>query len=156
MKLLDLRSPASECCGTVEVRICNIFRGQMNLAFHLSHLSTPQLAYTTLQGSDNSYTMSNAVIVNAGSKLPPSHTLYCSNLPDKLQKDDLKQALYMLFSTYGSILDIVALKTAKMRGQAHVLFRDVQASIQAMTALQGFEFFGKTMVRPQLISLAWD
>ncbi|KEQ75786.1 RNA-binding domain-containing protein, partial [Aureobasidium namibiae CBS 147.97] len=75
----------------------------------------------------------------------PSHTLYCSNLPDKLQKDDLKRALYMLFSVYGSILDIVAMKTSKMRGQAHVLFRDVSSSTQAMRALQGFEFFGKEM-----------
>ncbi|KAG9702398.1 RNA binding domain-containing protein, partial [Aureobasidium melanogenum] len=75
----------------------------------------------------------------------PSHTLYCSNLPDKLQKDDLKRALYMLFSVYGSILDIVALKTAKMRGQAHILFRDVSSSTQAMRSLQGFEFFGKEM-----------
>ncbi|KAI5199666.1 RNA-binding domain-containing protein [Aureobasidium subglaciale] len=78
----------------------------------------------------------------------PNHTLYCSNLPDKLQKDDLKRALYMLFSVYGSILDIVAMKTNKMRGQAHVLFRDVSSSTQAMRSLQGFEFFGKEMVRP--------
>ena len=35
-----------------------------------------------------------------------------------------------------------------MRGQAHVAFRDVQASTQAMRALQGFDFFGKEMVRP--------
>ncbi|CAD0020316.1 unnamed protein product [Aureobasidium pullulans] len=73
----------------------------------------------------------------------PNHTLYCSNLPDKLQKDDLKRALYMLFSVYGSILDIVAMKTSKMRGQAHILFRDVSSSTQAMRSLQGFEFFGK-------------
>jgi hypothetical protein len=76
----------------------------------------------------------------------PNHTLYCSNLPDKLQKDDLKRALYMLFSVYGSILEIVAMKTSKMRGQAHVLFRDVSSSTQAMRSLQGFEFFGKEMV----------
>ena len=76
----------------------------------------------------------------------PNATLYCSNLPDKLQKEDLRRALYMLFSTYGPVLDIVALKTSKMRGQAHVLFRDAQASTQAMRALQGHEFFGKDMV----------
>ena len=52
----------------------------------------------------------------------------------------------MLFSTYGPVLDIVALKTAKMRGQAHVTFRDVSAAQQAMLACQGMEFFGKDMV----------
>ena len=34
-----------------------------------------------------------------------------------------------------------------MRGQAHVAFRDVHTSTQAMRALQGFDFFGKEMVR---------
>jgi len=81
----------------------------------------------------------------SSSLLRPNATLYCSNLPDKLQKEDLKRALYMLFSTHGPVLDIVALKTSKMRGQAHVLFRDAQASTQAMRALQDHEFFGKNM-----------
>jgi len=43
-------------------------------------------------------------------------------------------------------LDVVAMKTEKMRGQAHIVFKDIQASTQAMRALQGFEFFGKEMV----------
>ncbi len=44
-----------------------------------------------------------------------------------------------------------------MRGQAHVAFRDVHTSTQAMRALQGFDFFGKEMVRntiPQMGVLA--
>jgi U2 small nuclear ribonucleoprotein B'' len=69
------------------------------------------------------------------------------NLPDKLQKEDLKRNLYMLFATYGVILDVVALKTMKMRGQAHVVFRDIDSSTQAMRALQGFSFCGKDLVR---------
>jgi hypothetical protein len=72
--------------------------------------------------------------------------LYCTNLPDKLKKPDLRLALYTLFSTYGTVLDVVAMKTKKMRGQAHIVFRDIQASTQAMRALQGFDFFGKEMV----------
>ncbi len=53
----------------------------------------------------------------------------------------------MLFATYGVILDIVALKTMKMRGQAHVVFRDIDSATQAMRALEGFNFFGKEIVR---------
>jgi len=56
-------------------------------------------------------------------------------------------ALYTLFATYGPVLDVVVMKTAKMRGQAHIVFRDVQASTQALRALQGFDFFGKELVR---------
>jgi hypothetical protein len=37
------------------------------------------------------------------------------------------------------------MKTKKMRGQAHIVFRDVQTSTQAMRALQGFDFFGKEL-----------
>ena len=83
----------------------------------------------------------------AKQSVPPNQSLYLHNLPDKLQKDDLKRALYMLFSTYGPVVDINAVKSAKMRGQAHVLFKDVQTATQAMQQCQGFEFFGKEMVR---------
>lgn len=51
------------------------------------------------------------------------------------------------------MLDVVAMKTAKMRGQAHIVFRDVQSSTQALRALQGFDFFGKEMVRPRILRI---
>ena len=63
----------------------------------------------------------------------------------------------MLFSTYGPVLDIVTnrigSKGQTMRGQAHVVFRDVQTSTQAMRALQGFDLFGKEMVRLPVLVL---
>jgi len=95
-------------------------------------------------------------VVCTVSRVLPLHTnslfrLYLTNLSDKLQKPDLRLSLYTLFSTYGPVLDVVAMKTAKMRGQAHIVFRDVQASTQAMRALQGFDFFGKEMVSLSLL-----
>jgi len=57
----------------------------------------------------------------------------------------------MLFTTHGPVLDVVTArvgsKSQSMRGQAHVVFRDIQTSTQAMRALQGFELFEKEMVR---------
>ncbi|KAK3948632.1 hypothetical protein QBC32DRAFT_53097 [Pseudoneurospora amorphoporcata] len=77
---------------------------------------------------------------------PPNQTLYVANLPSaKIQKDDLRTALYMLFSTYGPVLDVVALKTMKMRGQAHIVYRDIQTATQAMRSLDGMEFLGRKM-----------
>jgi RNA recognition motif-containing protein len=77
--------------------------------------------------------------------------LYLKNLPEKVNKTDLKRGLYMLFSTYGPVLDIVTNRVGgkgqTMRGQAHIVYRDIQTSTQAMRALQGFDFFGKEMVR---------
>jgi RNA recognition motif-containing protein len=74
-------------------------------------------------------------------------SLYITNLPSsKIQKADLRTALYMLFSTYGPVLDVVALKTMKMRGQAHIVFRDIQAATQAMRSLDGQTFLGSQLV----------
>jgi U2 small nuclear ribonucleoprotein B'' len=79
-----------------------------------------------------------------------ANRLYVKNLNDKINKNELKRAMYMLFSTYGPVLDIVTIrvgaKKQNMRGQAHVVYRDIQTSTQAMRALQGFELFEKEMV----------
>ena len=100
----------------------------------------------------SSTTKSVNMATTAPPTLPPNQSLYIQNLNEKLQKDDLRRELYMLFSTYGPVLDITALKTKAMRGQAHVLFRDVGAATQAMRAQNGEEFFGREMVR---LSLQW-
>ncbi|KAL1868687.1 hypothetical protein Daus18300_005821 [Diaporthe australafricana] len=78
--------------------------------------------------------------------IPPNQTLYVRNVPSaKIQKEDLRTALYLLFSTYGPVLDVVALKTTSMRGQAHIVYRDIQTATQAMRALDGFNFLGYDM-----------
>lgn len=83
--------------------------------------------------------------------IPPNQTLYVRGVPSaKIQKEDLRTALYLLFSTYGPVLDVVALKTHSMRGQAHIVYRDIQTATQAMRALDGFNFLGHEMVRSLL------
>merc|ERR1712093_467931 len=78
----------------------------------------------------------------------PNQTLYVTNIPSsKIQKSDLRISLYMLFSTYGPVLDVVALKTMEMRGQAHIVYRDVQTATQAMRALQGFELLERSQLQ---------
>ena len=52
----------------------------------------------------------------------------------------------MLFSQFGIVLDVVALKTERMRGQAWVSFLTPQNATDAMSSLQGFDFYGKPMV----------
>jgi len=76
----------------------------------------------------------------------PNQTLFVGNLNVKVKKDDLRRALYCIFSTHGPVLDVVALKSSKMRGAAHVVYRDIPTSTQAMRALQGTDFLGKEMV----------
>lgn len=75
----------------------------------------------------------------------PNHTIYINNLNEKIKKDELKKSLYAIFSQFGQILDIVAMKSLKMRGQAFVIFKDINSSTNALRSMQGFPFYDKPM-----------
>jgi U2 small nuclear ribonucleoprotein B'' len=85
---------------------------------------------------------------------------------------ELRRTLYGLFSQFGGILDVVALKTPKMRGQAFIVFKvrmggreaaraqqqqpaasharenaqNVGCASNALRSMQDFPLFGKNMV----------
>lgn len=77
--------------------------------------------------------------------IPPNQTIYIKNLNEKIKKEELKRSLYCLFSQYGRILDVVALKTPKLRGQAWVVFSEVTAASNAVRQMQNFPFYDKPM-----------
>jgi U2 small nuclear ribonucleoprotein B'' len=77
--------------------------------------------------------------------IPPNQTIYIKNLNEKVKKEELKRSLYCLFSQYGRILDVVALKTAKLRGQGWVVFSEVTAASNAVRQMQNFPFYDKPM-----------
>lgn len=81
----------------------------------------------------------------------PNHTIYINNLNEKIKKEELKKSLYAIFSQFGQILDIVALKTLKMRGQAFVIFKEISSATVALRSMQGFPFYDKPMVGAQTI-----
>ena len=53
-------------------------------------------------------------------ELEPNQTIYINNINEKVKKDVLKKQLYMLFSQYGKVKQIVACKGIKLRGQVGV------------------------------------
>ena len=53
--------------------------------------------------------------------------------------------MYAIFSQFGQIIDIVALKTLKMRGQAFVIFNEINSATSALRSMQGFPFYDKPM-----------
>ncbi|TFK28789.1 RNA-binding domain-containing protein [Coprinopsis marcescibilis] len=75
----------------------------------------------------------------------PNSTIYINNLNDKITKDELKTQLYALFTTYGKIIDIVASKSPKMRGQAFLVFSDLAGATTAMRACEGMLFYDKPL-----------
>jgi len=77
--------------------------------------------------------------------IKPNNTIYVNNLNEKVKKEELKKSLYAIFSQFGQIVNIVALKTIKMRGQAFVIFKEINSSTNALRSMQGFPFYDKPM-----------
>jgi len=82
---------------------------------------------------------------NSRKDFVPGQTLYLKNLNEKIKKEELIKMLYLYFSQYGSILDIVAMRKPGMRGQAFVVFIDIVTAANAMREAQNSIFFGKPM-----------
>lgn len=68
------------------------------------------------------------------------------NLEERIKLEPLKEALREIFSEYGNIIDIVAKKSLKAKGQAFVVFDDTESATQAIDEIQGFDLFEKPMV----------
>jgi len=78
-------------------------------------------------------------------QVAPNQTIYINNLNEKIKKEELRKSLYAMFSQFGTVLDVVALKTLRMRGQAFVVFKDILSATNAMRAMQLFPFYDKQM-----------
>lgn len=82
---------------------------------------------------------------NPGGDLPPNQTIYINNLNEKIKLDELKKSLTAVFSQFGKILEVLAFKTLKHKGQAWVVFEDVSSAGNALRQMQGFPFYDKPM-----------
>ncbi|THC97957.1 hypothetical protein EYZ11_002594 [Aspergillus tanneri] len=78
--------------------------------------------------------------------IPPSPTVYVRNLEERIKVDQLKVALEEIFSEYGNIIEIVAKTNLKAKGQAFIVFDDVESATRAIDEINGFELFDKPMV----------
>ncbi|KAG1326234.1 U1 small nuclear ribonucleoprotein A [Cocos nucifera] len=79
------------------------------------------------------------------STISPNMTIYINNLNEKIKLDELKKSLHAVFSQFGKILEVLAFKTLKHKGQAWVVFEDVLSATEALKQMQGFPFYDKPM-----------
>ncbi|WFD30958.1 hypothetical protein MSPP1_001984 [Malassezia sp. CBS 17886] len=75
----------------------------------------------------------------------PNTAVYVKNIDSKVKKPELRRQLYNLFGSYGKVLDVIATRADGMRGQAFVVFRDLQGATAAFRGLDGFEFYAKPL-----------
>ncbi|KAL2853714.1 hypothetical protein BJX68DRAFT_233499 [Aspergillus pseudodeflectus] len=78
--------------------------------------------------------------------IPPNATVYVRNLEERIKPDELKEALSEIFSEYGNILEIVAKTNLRAKGQAFIVFDDVESATRAIDEINGFDLFDKPMV----------
>ncbi|KAF7818193.1 U1 small nuclear ribonucleoprotein A [Senna tora] len=83
--------------------------------------------------------------VTTASEIPPNKTIYINNLNEKIKLDELKKSLHAVFSQFGKILEVLAFKTLKHKGQAWVVFDEVSSATNALRQMQGFPFYDKPM-----------
>ena len=71
--------------------------------------------------------------------------MYVRNLDESVKIPALIEALHGLFDEFGTIVDIVAKKSLKRKGQAFVIYDNVDSAQNAIDDLQGFDLFGQQM-----------
>ncbi|MCO5596115.1 hypothetical protein L7F22_050175 [Adiantum nelumboides] len=72
-----------------------------------------------------------------------SETIYVKNLNESVKVETLKQTLRNLFGIYGKIIEIIAHKNVRMRGQAFISFDSKQPAVKAVKEVRGFPLYGK-------------
>uniref|UniRef100_A0A0V0IX99 Putative ovule protein n=1 Tax=Solanum chacoense TaxID=4108 RepID=A0A0V0IX99_SOLCH len=82
----------------------------------------------------------------SGGEAPPNVTIYINNLNEKIKLEELKKSMHAVFSQFGKILEVLAFKTLKHKGQAWVVFEEVSSASNALRQMQGFPFYDKPMV----------
>ncbi|KHN99277.1 small nuclear ribonucleoprotein [Metarhizium album ARSEF 1941] len=75
----------------------------------------------------------------------PISTVYVHNLEERVKIQSLRESLKTVFSEFGDVVDIVAKKNLKAKGQAFIVFSDPEHAKEAVEELQGFQLFDKPM-----------
>ena len=78
-------------------------------------------------------------------EIRPNNTLYVNNLNEKVKIDVLKRDLHSIFRQFGEIIEILASKTLRRRGQAYIVFKQIAMATKALNSMQGFPFMDKPM-----------
>ncbi|EMT66122.1 hypothetical protein ACKRZS_013407 [Fusarium odoratissimum] len=75
----------------------------------------------------------------------PVSTVYVQNLEERVKLDALVDTLRTVFAEFGNVVDIVAKKNLRAKGQAFVVYDSPESAQDAINEIDGFELFGKPM-----------
>jgi len=72
---------------------------------------------------------------------PPNATVYVRNFNERVKIPLLEKTIREIFGEFGNIIDIVAKKNLKAKGQAFVVYESEEDAQDAIDTLQGFDLF---------------
>ncbi|KAJ4257445.1 hypothetical protein NW762_008569 [Fusarium torreyae] len=75
----------------------------------------------------------------------PISTVYVQNLEERVKLETLIDALRTIFSEFGHVVDVVAKKNLRAKGQAFIVFDKPESAQDAIEEIDGFELFDKPM-----------
>ena len=81
-------------------------------------------------------------------RAPASNTdgaIQVRNIDERIKIPTLIETLRGVFSEYGDVVDVIAKKSIKRKGQAFVVFDSIDGAQNAIDELQGFDIFGQQM-----------
>lgn len=67
------------------------------------------------------------------------------NINERVRIPAVVEGLKELFSTFGEVQDIIAKKSLRRKGQAFVIFDNVDSAQEAIDEINGFELFGQQL-----------
>ena len=76
-------------------------------------------------------------------KIEPKNTIYINNLNEKVPINEMRQILNIMFSKYGKVLDIILKRNIILRGQAFVIFDNLEVSKKVKAECNGKLLFKK-------------
>ena len=74
-----------------------------------------------------------------------NETIYVRNLNETVKLATMKESLRNLYSNFGEVLDVVAHKNIRMRGQAFIAFNNKHVAKRALTDTQNFPLYGQPL-----------
>lgn len=73
----------------------------------------------------------------------PTKTLYINNINERVPATHVRKEFLTICNEFGNVLSVVAHKGIKKRGQAFVVFDNLQSAVEAHDALQQYTWQGK-------------
>ncbi|TIB68123.1 hypothetical protein E3P77_01343 [Wallemia ichthyophaga] len=135
----SLRHPPSSPCNSMDLEFKEEFQPEMK-----QEEEQPETSASAVPGAATTAaaTPPSAPAENTEN---PHETIYIRNLNETIRLATLKESLRNLYSNIGEVVDVIAHRNIRMRGQAFVAFNSAHVAKRAVNDTQNLPLYGQPM-----------